>query len=114
MNARTAGPATRARPHRGSSAASVPLRLHGIAADRARAAALARAQSLHGRFPGAPPLRLQAVQLIHDNIACICAWCADKTEADFWCRAQGYEMTHTICPACQNELAARTLLPSRH
>lgn len=83
-----------------------------IVADRAREAALTRTQSLHGRFPGAPPLRLKAVQLIHDNIACICAWCADKTEADSWCRAQGYETTHTICPACQAELAARIPLPS--
>lgn len=98
----------------GSSAGLVPPRLHVGAADRTRAAAMARTLSLHGRVPGAPSLRLQAVQLIHDNIVCICAWCADKNEADCWSRAQGYETTHTICPACRDALAARTLLASRH
>ncbi len=112
MTARTADLTAGAWTHHGSSGATVLSLPQRSAADRACEAALTRTQSLHGRFPGAPPLRLKAVQLIHDNIACICAWCADKTEADSWCRTQGYETTHSICPACQEELAARISLPS--
>ena len=49
-----------------------------------------------------PSPRPQAILFVHDNtVACVCAWCEDKGEADAWCRARGFDTTHTICPACR-------------
>ena len=48
-----------------------------------------------------PTPRPQALLRIRRGaLAVVCAWCADKAEADTWCRTQGLEATHTICPAC--------------
>jgi len=49
-----------------------------------------------------PIARPKAVQSVdHNALACVCAWCADKREADAWCLAEGFDTTHTICPTCR-------------
>jgi len=57
---------------------------------------------LDGRKAGAPSSRPRAVLAVQANaMASVCAWCVDKVEADVWCRARGYDTTHTICPSCR-------------
>ena len=61
--------------------------------------AMARVTPPH--IPG-PTGRPQAVLSVTDNaVACVCAWCADKDEADDWCLAEGFDMTHTVRPTCR-------------
>lgn len=50
-----------------------------------------------------PECRLpRALLYVSDSaVACVCAWCEDKHEADAWSSLQGYDTTHTICPSCR-------------
>ncbi len=49
--------------------------------------------------------RPRAILFVNDNaFAGVCAWCTDKEEADLWCREQGFQATHTICPTCRARL----------
>jgi len=49
--------------------------------------------------------RPRAILFVNDNaFAGVCAWCADKAEADKWCREQGLQASHGICPACRARL----------
>lgn len=53
----------------------------------------------------APTRRPRAILFVNDNtFAGVCAWCTDKEEADMWCRDQGFQATHTICPTCRARL----------
>lgn len=53
----------------------------------------------------APLHRPRAILFVNDNaFAGVCAWCTDKEEADVWCRDQGFQATHTICPTCRARL----------
>jgi hypothetical protein len=49
-----------------------------------------------------------------DLWAAICAWCADKKEADVWAEENGYEVTHGICPNCIKKYKADSLRGSVH
>jgi hypothetical protein len=45
-----------------------------------------------------------------DGLVRICSWCADKAEAELWCRREQLSMTHTICPECQVRFMAESRL----
>ena len=56
------------------------------------------------KFNRAAP-RPRAIIFLNDSaFAGVCAWCADKDEADAWCRDRGYAATHGICPTCRARL----------
>lgn len=35
------------------------------------------------------------------SLVSICGWCPDAQEQTIAARANGYDVTHTMCPACQ-------------
>jgi len=39
-----------------------------------------------------------------DKTAIICAWCPDKEKADEQAEQSGYDISHTICPTCKEQL----------
>ena len=38
--------------------------------------------------------------------AVVCAWCADKAEADHWSKAHGLKVSHGMCPNCHDKFVA--------
>lgn len=40
------------------------------------------------------------------TVARVCSWCPSKTQADAWAIAQGHEISHGMCPACEAKFMA--------
>lgn len=63
-----------------------------------------------------PADRPNAVERIvpGENIVVVCAWHRGKAEAHRWGSERGYQITHTICPACAAILNADTQASGRN
>lgn len=53
-----------------------------------------------------PPAAIICPHLKDPNVMVVCAWCPGKAEADAWCKARGYRVTHGCCPACTKKMRA--------
>lgn len=51
-----------------------------------------------------PPSAFMGVQ---GEMATVCAWCPTKVDADIWCKARGWQVSHGCCPSCFDKQMAQ-------
>jgi hypothetical protein len=59
--------------------------------------------------PTLAPLPVAWIGYARTDTVRVCAWCPDKMAADKLALAQGFRVTHQICPVCYNKQLAELL-----